>query len=71
MDSSYKEMGKKHIIFCRNVLIYFDKPTQEKVVRKLTEQLLPGGYIFLGHSETIFGMDLPLKNVAATTFQKM
>lgn len=71
MDSSYKEMGKKHIIFCRNVLIYFDKPTQEKVVRKLTEQLLPGGYIFLGHSETIFGMDLPLKNVAPTTFQKI
>ncbi|MBQ0052690.1 MAG: chemotaxis protein CheR [Treponema sp.] len=71
MDSSYPVPNTKHIIFCRNVLIYFDKPTQEAVIRKLVSHLVPGGYLFLGHSETIFGMDLPLKTVAPTSFKKI
>ncbi|WP_407425008.1 CheR family methyltransferase [Treponema sp.] len=71
MDSSYPIKGEKQIIFCRNVLIYFDKPTQEAVIRKLISHLVPGGYLFLGHSETIFGMDLPLKTVAPTSFKKI
>lgn len=71
MDEYYSEIKKKHIIFCRNVLIYFDKETQKKVVKKLLNHLETGGYLFLGHSETIFGMDLPLKTVAPTTFQKL
>lgn len=71
MDESYPKTTLKHIIFCRNVLIYFDKQTQENVVTKLIEHLVPGGYLFLGHSETIFGMDLPLQTVAPTTFKKI
>ena len=71
MDANYSHCGMKNIIFCRNVLIYFDKPTQEAVVRKLVNQLVPGGYLFLGHSETIFGMNLPLKNMAPTVFRKI
>ena len=71
MDANYSQCGMKNIIFCRNVLIYFDKPTQEAVVRKLVNQLVPGGYLFLGHSETIFGMNLPLKNMAPTVFRKI
>ncbi len=71
MDSSYPIREKKHIIFCRNVLIYFDKPTQEAVIKKLTDHLIPGGYLFLGHSETIFGMDLPLKSIGPTSFIKI
>lgn len=59
------------VIFCRNVLIYFDKKTQESVIRKFMRYLEPGGFLFLGHSETIFEMDLPLKNVAPTVFQKI
>ena len=70
MDSSYPIETDKHIIFCRNALIYFDKPTQEAVIRKLIEHLIPGGYLFLGHSETIFGMNLPLRNVGPTMFRK-
>ncbi len=70
MDSVYPVDTQKHIIFCRNVLIYFDKPTQEAVIRKLVHNLVPGGYLFLGHSETIFGMDLPLENVGPTIFKK-
>ncbi len=42
-----------HIIFCRNVMIYFDKPTRENLIDKFHNALLPGGYLFIGHSETI------------------
>lgn len=71
MDERYNITPPKNIIFCRNVLIYFDKPTQEAVIRKLVDNLVPEGYLFLGHSETIFGMDLPLKTVASTVFKKI
>ncbi|MBL0744560.1 CheR family methyltransferase [Chryseolinea lacunae] len=57
------------IIFCRNVLIYFDKATQEKVIRKFCNLLRPGGLLFLGHSESIMGMDLPLRQVKPTVYQ--
>jgi chemotaxis protein methyltransferase CheR len=39
-------------IFCRNVMIYFDRPTQELVIHRLVQRLEPGGYFFVGHSET-------------------
>lgn len=71
MDDFYPIKTPKNIIFCRNALIYFDKQTQESVIRKLIEHLIPGGYLFLGHSETIFGMDLPLKTVGPTIFKKV
>lgn len=70
MDGTYPVRTQKDIIFCRNALIYFDKPTQEAVIRKLLAHLVPGGHLFLGHSETIFGMDLPLVTVGPTIFQK-
>lgn len=70
MDNIYNVRPKKHIIFCRNVLIYFDKPTQLEVIRKLVDCLEVGGFLFLGHSETIFGGNLPLKTVSTTVFQK-
>lgn len=59
-----------HMIFCRNVLIYFDKALQEQVIRRLTQHLRPGGILFLGHSESILGMDVPLKQVYPAVYQK-
>lgn len=70
MDDSYPVSEKFDAIFCRNVLIYFDRDTQEKVVQKLCNYLKPGGYFFHGHSESLIGMDLPLKNVKPTIFRK-
>jgi chemotaxis protein methyltransferase CheR len=70
MDESYPVGEPMHLIFCRNVLIYFDKPTQRKVVSRLLDCLAPGGYLFLGHSESIQGMDLPLTAVGSTVFQR-
>ena len=58
-------------IFCRNVIIYFDRPTQEKLFCRFCHQLKPGGFIFIGHSETLHGMQLPLEQVAPTVYRKI
>lgn len=70
MDESYPVDRDMDLIFCRNVLIYFDKQTQQKVLRRLCDHLRTGGHLFLGHSESIGGMDLPVDQVANTIFQK-
>ncbi len=70
MDERYPVGEPMHLIFCRNVLIYFDKPTQRQVVSRLVDCLKPGGHLFLGHSESITGHDLPLTQVANTVFRK-
>lgn len=62
---------KMDIIFCRNVVIYFDRPTQEILFNKFCDNLRPGGYLFIGHSESLSGMTLPLRNVAPTVFQRV
>jgi len=59
------------VIFCRNVLIYFDRKTQEQVVRKLVSKLRPGGYLFIGHSESIYHMGLSLQQVKPTVFRRL
>jgi chemotaxis protein methyltransferase CheR len=58
------------VIFCRNVFIYFDRPTQEAILNRFTEHLSPRGFVFLGHSESINGLDVPLKQEAPTIFRK-
>jgi chemotaxis protein methyltransferase CheR len=57
-------------IFCRNVAIYFDKPTQAAVARKLATVLTPGGYLFVGHSESLAGMDHGLVYVQPALYRK-
>ncbi|WP_084154234.1 CheR family methyltransferase [Maridesulfovibrio frigidus] len=61
----------KDIIFCRNVVIYFDRPTQFSLFTKFCERLSKGGFLFIGHSESISGMDLPLRQIAPTVYQKI
>lgn len=57
------------VIFCRNVLIYFNKLTQKRILQQLINHLQPDGYLILGHSESTVGMDLPLVTVANTIFR--
>jgi chemotaxis protein methyltransferase CheR len=71
MDEKYPVGDPMHIIFCRNVLIYFDKQTQSGVLNRLCACLAKGGYMFIGHSESITGFDLPLKQVSNTVFQRI
>lgn len=71
MDKSYAVGDPMHMIFCRNVLIYFDKETQLQVLSRLCDCLLPGGYLFIGHSETVTGFNLPIRQVANTIFKRI
>lgn len=71
MDNTYSIYDSFDIVFCRNVLIYFDRETQEKVISKICTKINTGGYFFLGHSESIMNMALPLRQIKPTIFQKI
>jgi chemotaxis protein methyltransferase CheR len=58
------------VIFCRNVMIYFDRETQEKVVRQMSEYLEPGGYLFVGHAESLTRVDHRLEYVKPAVYRK-
>ncbi len=62
-------MGKFHVIFLRNVMIYFDAETKRQVVSRLVEQLLPGGYFIVGHSESLNGLTDTLRPVKPTIYR--
>ena len=69
MDATYPVDRDVDVIFCRNVLIYFDKPTQRKVVTRLCSHLRPGGFLLVGHSESMVQSIVPgLKQVRPTIF---
>lgn len=71
MESDFGFREKMDIIFCRNVIIYFDKPTQERLLNRFCGHLSPNGYIFMGHSETLLGMDVPLIQAAPTIYRRL
>ncbi len=57
------------LIFCRNMMIYFDKATQEKLVQQLARRLEPGGHLFIGHSESLMGAAHPLEYVQPAIYR--
>jgi chemotaxis protein methyltransferase CheR len=69
MDSSYPITKKYQVVFCRNVFIYFDRDTQREVLHRIHAHLAPGGYLFMGHSENIGSVDLPLKSVSSAVYR--
>jgi chemotaxis protein methyltransferase CheR len=62
--------GPFDLIVCRNVMIYFDKPTQERLVNRFAELLSPGGHLFIGHSESLTGMQHPYRYVQPAVYVK-
>jgi chemotaxis protein methyltransferase CheR len=70
MDENYGLDEKAHVIFCRNALIYFDRLTQKEIVSKLLHYLEPGGYLFIGHSENLNSMNLPVTQAAPALYRK-
>lgn len=71
MDGDFGMREQMDIIFCRNVIIYFDRATQETLLNKFYRHLSPNGYIFMGHSETLSGLDVPLTMVHPTVYRKL
>lgn len=63
--------GPLDAIFCRNVIIYFDRATQERVLKRLSHYLVHGGYLFVGHAEALHDMDLPLAPVAPSLYRRI
>ena len=71
MSENYGLHEKFDIVFFRNVMIYFEKDTQQQVLTRLCAQLRPGGYLFAGHSESLVGFDLPLQQMATSVYRRL
>ncbi|MBF0342449.1 MAG: protein-glutamate O-methyltransferase [Magnetococcales bacterium] len=69
MDADFGLREKMDIIFCRNVIIYFDRPTQERLINKFCRYLSPGGFLFVGHSETLNNLKVPVVQTAPTIYR--
>lgn len=70
MDEAYPIKESFDVVFCRNVIIYFERKIQERILTKISSHIRPGGWLILGHSETLTGMDVPVKGVAPTIYQR-
>lgn len=71
MDNNFGLQEPMDVIFCRNVIIYFDRDTQEKLLNKFHNSLSVGGYLFIGHSETLTGMSVPLVQEKPTIYRRI
>ncbi|PLX81148.1 MAG: chemotaxis protein CheR [Desulfuromonas sp.] len=69
MDEDFGLDDTFHLIFCRNVIIYFDQGTQRRLLSRLLDHLKPNGYLFMGHSETLHGLGLPIRQLAPSVYQ--
>ena len=70
LDGTYPFSFQFDLILCRNVMIYFDRPTQETLVSQLAAKLLPGCHLLVGHSESLSGVKHPLKMVQPAIYLK-
>jgi chemotaxis protein methyltransferase CheR len=68
--SGYTHSQRFEVIFCRNVMIYFDRPTQQQLINHMCRFLAPGGYILIGHSESLNGLKVPLRCVRPSVYTK-
>ncbi|MDP2824726.1 MAG: protein-glutamate O-methyltransferase CheR [Sulfuritalea sp.] len=69
LNHTLPDVGKFHVIFLRNVMIYFDSDTKRKVVERLTQKLHPGGYFIVGHSESLNGLTERLRPIKPTIYR--
>lgn len=70
LQGNWPMQGKFDVIFCRNVMIYFDNPTKERLVTRFAEALAPGGWLYVGHSERVTGPALRLLATAGPTIYR-
>ena len=70
MDESYPIDDEFDVIFFRNVMIYFDNETKEKVINRMCRLLRSKGYLFVGHTESLINLNVPLNQLSAAVYQK-
>lgn len=70
IDRAYPVEASFELIFCRNVLIYFDRDTKAAIIDRLTQHLVPGGLLLLGHAETITGNPRGLEHAGPTAYRR-
>ncbi|MDR3587287.1 MAG: protein-glutamate O-methyltransferase CheR [Desulfosporosinus sp.] len=70
MDQTFPFKKKFHVIFCRNVMIYFDNKTKIDLVKKFYDLTEPGGYLFIGHSESLQRSETEYKNILPAVYRK-
>lgn len=71
MDKTFNVQANMHAIFCRNVMIYFNNEIREELVDKFEKHLVKGGYLFVGHSESLNGIKTTLEQVAPMVYRKL
>lgn len=71
METVFPFKKKFHVIFCRNVMIYFDERTRTNLVNKFCNLLEPGGYLFIGHSEALNREKTSLKYIMPAVYRKI
>ncbi len=71
MAPEYHLPAPQDVVFCRNVIIYFDNVVRAAVLSRICACIDHGGYLFMGHSETIAGFDLPLRQIAPTVYVRL
>ncbi len=64
------DLGLFDVVFLRNVIIYFDAPTKRHVLESVCDHLRPGGWLMLGHSESLAGYELPLEQVRPSVYRR-
>ncbi|NQU65673.1 MAG: protein-glutamate O-methyltransferase CheR, partial [SAR324 cluster bacterium] len=70
MNETFPFKKPFHIIFCRNVMIYFDHETRDKLVKKMYAVTSPGGYLFIGNAETLDRSNCPYRYIAPSIYQR-
>jgi chemotaxis protein methyltransferase CheR len=70
LKSDFSHVGPFTVILCRNVMIYFDRPTQQDLINRLCQRLEPGGYLLVGHAESLNAIHHPLRYVRPAIYRK-
>jgi len=70
LNGSLPPLGEFDVVFLRNVMIYFDVPTKSALIKKIAATLKPGGYLIIGHSESLNGVSTVVNSVGPSIYQK-